>query len=142
MVGLYESCSEKQQESINVMIGAQIFYVGSSMEDYNKISKSAYEKYTDLLAKGEKKAKALSALTKEHQTPRKVGGGRLMGLLKRNPEVTLDEFEVLVNDLLQWNYVTKEENIRLKPFQKISIFSTPEDSYAKAGIELLDVRKF
>lgn len=62
--GLYKNSKEKDKEAIDVMIGAQIFYVGSRGEDYNKISEAAYEKYLSMINSGEKRAKALLSLTK------------------------------------------------------------------------------
>jgi hypothetical protein len=44
----------------------------------------------------------------------------------------------MLQNFLAWNYVTRQENNDLKPFQKLGVFTTPEASYQAAGIELID----
>ena len=53
-------------------------------------------------------------------------------------QVTYEEFESLLHTYLEWNYVTRQENINLKPFQKMGKFTTPEESYRAAGVVLTD----
>ena len=135
---LYEGIQdEKVRGSISVMIGAQIFYIGCPAESFQRISVKAKEELQRLQANGLSKAKALQKLTKEHQTPRKIGGKMLMEYMAGN-EPSMPEFNAMLQTCLAWNYVTKQENNDLKPHQKLGVFTTPEASYQAAGVELVD----
>jgi hypothetical protein len=128
---------EKVRGGIAVMIGAQIFYVGCPSENFQKISVEAKVALDTFMASGMTKAKALQRLTKEHQTPRKIGGMKLMEYMAQH-HASQDEFESMLQTFLSWNYVTRQENIDLKPHQKFGVFTTPEASYQAAGVELID----
>ena len=39
----------------------------------------------------------------------------------------------------KFHKVSKKENKQLVPYQKAGVFTTPEDAYAKVGIELVYV---
>lgn len=135
---LYEEIQdEKVRGSISVMIGAQIFYIGCPAESFQRISVKAKDELQRLQASGFSKAKALQKLTKEHQTPRKVGGKMLMEYMA-GKEPSMPEFNSMLQTYLAWNYVTKQENNDLKPHQKIGVFTTPAASYQAAGVELID----
>jgi hypothetical protein len=128
---------EKVKGQICTMIGAQIFYIGCPAESFQKISVEGKNELAALQAEGLSKAKALQKLTKEHQTPRKIGGLELMEYMAGH-KVTYEEFESKLQTYLKWNYVTKQENNNLKPFQKVGKFTTPEESYRAAGVVLTD----
>ncbi|MEY4308037.1 MAG: hypothetical protein RL422_240 [Bacteroidota bacterium] len=128
---------EKVKGQICTMIGAQIFYIGCPAESFQKISVEGKSELLNLQAAGLSKAKALQKLTKEHQTPRKIGGLELMEYMAGH-KVTYEEFESKLQTYLKWNYVTKQENNNLKPFQKVGKFTTPEESYRAAGVVLTD----
>lgn len=128
---------EKVRGGIAVMIGAQIFYVGCPAENFQKISIEANAALESLQTSGLTRAKALTRLTKEHQTPRKIGGMKLMEYMAQH-DASQVEFESMLQTFLSWNYVTRQENNDLKPFQKFGVFTTPEASYQAAGIELID----
>ena len=128
---------EKVKGQICTMIGAQIFYIGCPAESFQKISVEGKNELAALQAEGLSKAKALQKLTKEHQTPRKIGGLELMEYMAGH-KVTYEEFESKLQTYLKWNYVTKQENNNLKPFQKVGKFTTPEESYHAAGVVLTD----
>jgi hypothetical protein len=132
-----EMKDEKVRGGIATMIGAQIFYVGCPLENFKKISLEAKATMETLQASGLTKSKALERLTKEHQTPRKIGGMKLIEYMAQH-DATQDEFESMLQTFLSWNYVTRQENNDLKPFQKVNVFTTPEASYHAAGIELID----
>jgi hypothetical protein len=44
----------------------------------------------------------------------------------------------MLQTFLSWNYVTRQENNNLKPYQKVGVFTSPEVSYQAAGVELID----
>ena len=128
---------EKVKGQICTMIGAQIFYIGCPAETFQKISVEGKKELVALQAAGLSKAKALQNLTKEHQTPRKIGGLTLMEYMAGH-RVTYEAFEDQLHTYLKWNYVTRQENNNLKPFQKVGKFTTPEESYRAAGVVLTD----
>jgi hypothetical protein len=128
---------EKVKGQICTMIGAQIFYIGCPAETFQKISVEGKKELVALQAAGLSKAKALQNLTKEHQTPRKIGGLTLMEYMAGHT-VTYEAFEDQLHTYLKWNYVTRQENNNLKPFQKVGKFTTPEESYRAAGVVLTD----
>ena len=128
---------ERIKGQICTMIGAQIFYIGCPSESFQKISKLAKDELITLQGQGFTKAKALQKLTKEHQTPRKIGGLQLMDYMLGHL-VTQEKFESKLQTYLKWNYVTRSENNNLKPHQKVGKFTTPEASYQAAGIILMD----
>ena len=112
---------EKVRGGIATMIGAQIFYVGCPPENFQKISVEAKASLDFLQSTGLTKTKALQRLTKEHQTPRKIGGMKLMDYMAQH-DATQDEFESMLQTFLSWNYVTRQENNNLKPYQKVGVF--------------------
>jgi hypothetical protein len=128
---------EKVRGGIATMIGAQIFYIGCPPENFQKISVEAKASLDFLQSTGLTKTKALQRLTKEHQTPRKIGGMKLMEYMAQH-DSTQDEFESMLQTFLSWNYVTRQENNNLKPYQKVGVFTSPEVSYQAAGVELID----
>lgn len=69
--------------------------------------------------------------TSQHCYPRKLSTARLF----ENLPDTLDEFQKMFIEALKFDYTTSAENHALKPFQKAETFISPEDAYAKAGIE-------
>lgn len=128
---------EKVRGQICTMIGAQIFYIGCPADSFQKISVAAKEELAAWQAEGLSKAKSLQKLTKEHQTPRKIGGMQLMEYMAGH-QVSYEEFESKLQTYIEWNYVTKQENNNLKPFQKVGKFTSPEQSYRAAGVVLTD----
>lgn len=127
----------KLKEYLDVMIGAQIFYLGSSKNFFNKISKNALEELEQKMEGGMSRSMALSKLTKEHQYPRKISAMKLMDLFQgQKPSFSI--FKDHLYEFLTWNYVTRAENNLLKPFQKLGVFSNPVSCYQLANIELFD----
>ena len=46
--------------------------------------------------------------------------------------------ELYLSKYGKFNYVSKSENKKLIKYQKSEVFSSPEDSYLKAGVTLVD----
>jgi len=126
--------NDNQRRLIETMIGAAIWYLPNLDLWTGKISEEAYK----LINKGTPRSK----LTKEHEFPRKLAAKEVLTLELNNlmkSEVKL--FELYTNKYGKWNLVTPKENKMLGKFQKDTVFISPEDSYAKAGIRLMEEDK-
>lgn len=80
----------------------------------------------------------------EHQYPRQVAGYDLYYWSVCQPEFAEKQFDELVIKLRECrlvNYTTRQENKRLYQFQIYGTFKSPEQSYKKANITLLDWSK-
>ena len=107
------------KDFFETLIGAGIFYLDSSRK-----------LFSGFISEGSK----VSDCVKEHKYPRKMAGKILLD----NPPTTLKEFiNLYYTEYGCYNYVTSSENAKLRPFQKKDVFISPEDSYEKAGINLV-----
>ena len=70
----------------------------------------------------------------EHRYPRKVSAKLL---LENPPKSGQEFFDDFVEKYGSTNWVTPEENKKLVPFQKVGVFTTPEEAYKQAGIKLV-----
>jgi len=82
-----------------------------------------------------------SELTKEHFHPRQASAFKMFEMLDAG--ATFDDLVAFIKKVCQVNYVTNEENIALKPYQKLgSGYDTWEKQYEAVGIKLVPyVRK-
>ena len=118
----YVNASESKKALMETIIGAAIFYMPALK---NKC-------YTGLVSEAVKAGSGRKV--KEHLYPRKVSGREL---LSATP-VTADKLMNLhFTKYGRYNYVTRKENSRLRPYQKAEVFVSPEDSYRKANIRLV-----
>lgn len=120
---------------LQTLIGAAIWYLpgDNKLLFSGKISKGLL----DALESGNKEVK----MTEEHFYPRKVSATKLfeehLDALKSNPTESLKD--LYLNEFGLFNLVLKTENDRLKKYQKVDVFVHPEQAYAQAEIELLDL---
>ena len=130
---IYDDANKEQKALLETLIGAAIWYLPSSAELYSgKISKAAY----DLIKQGD-----YPKLVEEHSYPRKIAGRFLYenaGKLIDNPDFLADKYKELFG---RFNLVLKNENDRLKPFQKVDSFIDEKDAYERAGLQLEDFSK-
>ena len=74
----------------------------------------------------------------EHLWPRQWCGEYIVRMfLDHEKQFTISELVKLVYRYSHVHYVTKEENQLLRPYQKVSTFESPEESYKLAGIEMV-----
>jgi len=128
-----ELLNEAQKGLLETLLGAGIWYLPSSKLLFSgKISKAAINALETEPTK--------TKLVEEHGFPRKVAGRSLyvnhLNDLKNN--VSKLE-ELYINKFGRYNLVLKAENDKLKKFQKVDIFTTEEDAYTKADIELVEI---
>lgn len=126
-----EGVTEKQKGLLETLVGAGIWYLPSSVELYSgMISEAAYQAIQD--------DPYGTKLVEEHGYPRKVAGNRVYN--EYFDQITRDGrglMNLYINSFGRFNLVLKEENGRLKPFQKVNTFISEEIAYQQAGITLV-----
>lgn len=124
-----ESTTPAQLQLLETVVGAAIWYLPRVPQLWTgKASIAAVH----LLESGDYKG-----VSKDHQTPRKVAARMLLKL--SDPELTAENIERLyLEDIGHFNLVTKAENRALMRYQRAHVFASPQQSYADAGIQLVD----
>lgn len=127
---LYKNSASDEQGLLETLVGAGIWYLPNTPELFaGKISLAALEQlgvnpFT-------------TKLVEEHAIPRKVAGQMLFTTyledLKRDPAVLV---QLYLERFGKYNLVLKEENDRLKRFQRTGVFTSEAEAYASAGIIL------
>jgi len=129
---LYQASEEGERGLLETLIGAAIWYLPNTPELFTgKISKAAYFKLLENPAQ--------TKLVEEHAIPRKVAGKLLYNHyledLRKDPSTMIRLYFDLFG---KYNLVLKEENDRLKKFQRSHVFTNEGEAYQKASIELMD----
>jgi hypothetical protein len=128
-----EVLDEGQKGMLETLIGAGIWYLPSSKKLFSgMISNEALNRIR--LDSGVK-------LVEEHGFPRKVAGKKLLS--EHLEELKIDDRkleELYTNKMGKFNLVLKDENNRLKKFQKTSVFIDESAAYNSAGIKLVPVQ--
>ena len=129
---LYKNSASDEQGLLETLVGAGIWYLPNTPELFaGKISLAALEKL--------KANPFTTKLVEEHAIPRKVAGQMLFTTylddLKKDPAVLV---ELYLERFGKYNLVLKEENDRLKKFQRTGVFTNEEEAYANAGITLTE----
>ena len=127
---LYQAAAPGERGLLETLIGAAIFYLPNTPELYSgKISEQALASLQSDLP-GTK-------LVEEHAIPRKVAGRLLFTTYLDDLRQDSKALERLYLEKFgRYNLVLKKENDRLKKFQRASVFTSEESSYAQAGIVL------
>jgi hypothetical protein len=125
-----DALDEGQKGMLETLIGAGIWYLPSSKKLFSgMISNEALNRI---------RLDSCVKLVEEHGFPRKVAGKKLLS--EHLEELKIDDRkleELYTNKMGKFNLVLKEENNRLKKFQKTSIFIDESAAYNSAGIELI-----
>lgn len=129
---LYHTSEEGERGLLETLVGAAIWYLPNQVELFNeKISKEAMIS----LETNPHETK----LVEEHAIPRKVAGKFLFTKyledLRKDPCLMV---RLYLESFGRYNLVLKEENDRLKKYQKAHVFVNEEVAYHLAGIELID----
>ena len=130
-----EDCNGNHKQLLETMIGAAIWYLPQGKELWTgDISIDALKN----LFESDEPQKV--TLTKDHHFPRKVAAAELFKLnwstFSSPAEEVLQRYQNIYG---RYNLVLPEENKRLVKYQKGIIFTSPEDSYRKAGINLRNI---
>ena len=129
---VYRNAEESEKGLLETLVGAAIWYLPNLPELFNqKISKAALESLEEKPSK--------TRLVEEHAIPRKVAGRllytRYLEELEKDPSSLV---RLYLDFFGRYNLVLKPENDRLKKFQRTAVFTTEEEAYKKADIELVD----
>lgn len=129
---LYQASAPGEQGLLETLIGAAIFYLPNTSELYSgKISELAFASLQSDLSS--------TKLVEEHAIPRKVAGRLLFTTYLEDLRQDSKALERLyLEQFGRYNLVLRKENDRLRKFQRASVFTSEESSYAKAGIVLQD----
>ena len=130
-----KGCNSNHKQLLETMVGAAIWYLPQGKDLWTgDISIDALKK----LFESEEPQKI--TLTKDHHYPRKVAAAELFKLdwstFLSPAEEVLKRYQNIYG---RYNLVLPEENKRLVKYQKGIIFTSPEDSYRKAGINLRNI---
>ncbi len=123
---------EGQKGLLETLLGAGIWYLPSGKELFSgKISKAALEQIA---------TNSNIKLVEEHGFPRKVAGKSLF--YEHLEDLKSDHtklYNLYLDKMGRYNLVLKEENNKLKKFQKTHMFISEEEAYLSAGIELISI---
>ena len=124
--GFYKTTNADNKRFIETTIGAAIWYLprSSSFLFTGKISKEA-------LDKGQR--------SEDHLFPRKIAAQEILKVDWKNKKNAVAIMaDTYIKKYGRFNYVSKEENKKLTPFQKSQLFIDATTAYKNAGIELVD----
>lgn len=129
---LYHASEEGERGLLETLVGAAIWYLPNHAQLFNgKISQAALISL--------KANPGQTKLVEEHAIPRKVAGRQLYTVylqeLQNNPEMIIRLYQ---DSFGRYNLVLKEENDRLKKYQRAEVFVNEGEAYRQAGIELVD----
>lgn len=123
---------EGQKGLLETLLGAGIWYLPSGKELFSgKISKAALEQIA---------TNSNIKLVEEHGFPRKVAGKSLF--YEHLEDLIMDHtklYDLYLEKMGRYNLVLKEENNKLKKFQKTHMFISEEEAYQSAYIELVSI---
>lgn len=127
--------NEDQKRLIETVLGAAIWYLPNDLDLWTgKISEEALK----LINQGTN----INKLTKEHEFPRKLAAKEVLN--SELPNIKKSDsrlYELYTKKYGRWNLVTPKENKILGKFQKDTSFVSSDDSYSKAGIKLIEVKR-
>jgi hypothetical protein len=129
---VYRNAEESEKGLLEKLVGDAIWYLPNLPELFNqKISKAALASLEENQSK--------TRLVEEHAIPRKVAGRLLytkyLEDLKKDPSILV---RLYLDFFGRYNLVLKPENDRLRKYQRAAVFTTEEEAYKKAYIELVD----
>ncbi len=128
---VYEAASSQQRALLDTIVGAAIWYIPKPVHAWTgNISRCA------LLSFHPDSGNLRPKLSEEHVYPRKVAAR----LLLSDPTLTGRSMAHLFCEKYgRVHLITPEENKAVQPHQRVSVFSSPEEAYALAGIRFVMV---
>ena len=130
---IYLRLQPAQQALLETMIGATIWYIPKPLDAWTgRISRKALEALHPDTNGGKNR------LSEEHVYPRKVAAQMLL----QDSNLTAQTMDrIFREEYGRLHYITPEENKAVIRFQRSDVFSTPQEAYLRAGIELIDVER-
>lgn len=128
---VYESATIQQRALLETIIGAAIWYIPKPVHAWTgRISVGALRIFHP--ASGIEKPR----LSEEHVYPRKVAAR----LLLQDTSLTGSSLATLFREKYgRVHLITSEENKAVQPFQRVGVFTSPDDAYSKAGIVFVEL---
>lgn len=128
---VYQSASPSQRALLETIIGAGIWYIPKPPRAWTgHISAGALRMFHP--SSGIDKPR----LSEEHVYPRKVAARLLLEDESLNGASLTELFREKYGRV---HFITSEENKTVQPFQRASVFTSPDDAYKKARITLLEL---
>ncbi len=131
---LHRKTTKYQKDHIETIIGAALWYIPNTLLWTGYISKKAIQTYHP------KEGLKTPKLTKDHFYPRKISAQKL---LKQTWQDIPDKFNFIynlyVNEIGKYHYVTPDENKRLVKYQKSGTYESPIKAYESANIVLIKI---
>jgi hypothetical protein len=129
---VYRNAEESEKGLLEKLVGDAIWYLPNLPELFNqKISKAALASLEENPSK--------TRLVEEHAIPRKVAGRLLYTTYVEELEKDPNTLTRLYLDFFgRYNLVLKSEYDRLRKVQRTTVFTTEEEAYKKADIELVE----
>lgn len=130
---VYTKSSDVQKALIETMIGAAIWYIPKPPDAW-----TGYISMGALKAFHPDSGIAKPKFSEEHVYPRKVAARMLLSDGALDASTMTAIFREKYGRL---HYITSDENKVVQPFQRVGVFTTPDDAYAKAGVILIEVAR-
>ncbi len=128
---IYRAASPRQRALLETIIGAGIWYIPKPLHAWTgRISVAA------LRAFHPESGVLKPRLSEEHVYPRKVAARLLL------EDASLDGpglAHLFREKYGRVHLITSEENKAVQPFQRVSIFTSPDEAYEKAGVTFIDL---
>jgi hypothetical protein len=128
---VYLSASPRQRALLETIIGAAIWYIPKPTGAWTgRISVGA------LRAFHPESGVAKPRLSEEHVYPRKVAARLLLEDQSLNGSTLANLFREKYGRV---HLITSEENKVVQPFQRVGVFTSPDDAYIKARISFVEL---
>jgi hypothetical protein len=129
---LYDESSIYEKSFLETIVGAAVFYLPSGSELWSgKMSRDALKSFLP-------ETKFSGKIVKEHEYPRKVAAKYLLEEDWDKGNIVAKLRKLYLNKYGRYNYVTSEENGKLRKYQKVDCFQNPCECYREAGIQLIN----
>jgi hypothetical protein len=128
---VYAAASVKQRALLETIIGAGIWYLPKPSRAWTgHISIGALRSFHP------ESGIAKPRLSEEHVYPRKVTARLLIEDLSLSGIVLANQFREKYGRV---HFITSEENKMVQPYQRVGVFTSPDDAYLKAGITFVSI---
>lgn len=128
---IYKAASARQRVLLETIIGAGIWYIPKPTRAWTGcISIGALQTFHP------ESGVVKPRLSEEHIYPRKVAARLLLEDLSLDGPILADLFREKYGRI---HLVTSEENKAVQRFQRVGVFTSPEETYKKAGITFVEL---
>ena len=127
---VYEAANPRQRALLETIIGAAIWYIPKPVHAWTgRISRGALEAFHP--DSGNERPR----LSEEHVYPRKVAARLLLSDMSLTGETMAHQFR---ENFGRVHLITSEENKAVQRYQRVGVFTSPDEAYALAGITFVE----